>query len=101
MSLLYQKHLENKIENLQIDKEILNEEVKELKKERSELEFSVSVLESEVSDLEDTVANLENIEPIVESESIIEWFESPFISDYDKERVREYINRSTKLNSVA
>jgi hypothetical protein len=27
------------------------------------------------------------------AENVIEWFESPFVSDYDKERVREKIER--------
>jgi hypothetical protein len=35
----------------------------------------------------------EDIERIQDPEFIIEWFENPFISDYDKNKVRQYLNK--------
>jgi hypothetical protein len=46
------------------------------------------------SDLSPTLIEVEDgIEKIQSPEFIIEWFENPFISDYDKKKVMEYLNK--------
>jgi hypothetical protein len=46
------------------------------------------------SDLSPTLIEVEDgIEKIQSPEFIIEWFESPFISDYDKKKVMEHLNK--------
>lgn len=75
---------EDRIQELRI-------EVQELEDKVMDLEYEIESYEEQVSELSDMVTELENQleNHIITPELIISYLESPFVSDYDKNRVKE------------
>jgi chromosome segregation ATPase len=92
----YIKKLEQKNESLQGEIEYFKDAMKEKEDEIWHLETELREVQSTYNDLFDENEKLSSSNYTMDN--VIEWFNSPFVSDWDKAKVMEHIKQSTKFN---
>jgi DNA repair exonuclease SbcCD ATPase subunit len=91
-----EEELEHEIESEKISQlndriEDLENEIDEINEENADLEWKNQQLEESIDDLKEEVLEHEQGKKMI-PEHIVNWFHSPFVSDFDKQRVLSLIN---------